>query len=87
MHQNSWASHLSASDFEVIDKSGLTDELLEIIDEGDYSQLRSSVRISRTTAVTIADAIRRGKVGAASLQVLADLYASSVERLLRQTFS
>jgi hypothetical protein len=71
----------------------LTDELLKIIydvgdrPESDRAERGSMLRIGQRASAAIANAIRRGQVGPASLQVLSGLYASSVERLLKQTFS
>ena len=73
---------------EVVNRDHLTDELLELVEAvGDYSQVRSDVRIAQATAGAMANAIRRGQVDAESLRVLAALYAASVDRLSKQTFA
>lgn len=67
--------------------TSLTDELLKIIQsagEGDWS---STLRLGTRASAAIANAIRRDQLGAESRQVLSALYAATVERLLRQTFS
>jgi hypothetical protein len=72
----------------------MTDELMALLSEGSGSRglershdKSGNLRIGRPSGAAIANSIRRGQVGPSLLKALSILYAETVDRLSKQTFS